>query len=416
LPDVARSVRDANSEIGARVLESAGREYVLRGRGYVKTLEDLEKSAVALGPGDTPIRLADVATVRFGSDIRRGAADFNGKGEAAGGIVVMRIGSNALEVNEGIRERIENLALPEGVRIVPTYDRSGLIRHEHENPVARFLIRIYLPVARLVVRARLLVVALSLVALGATVPVYLSIGSEFMPPLDEGSLLVMPATFPGISIEEARRTLIAQDRIILSFPEVETVHGKTGRAETATDPAQLEMIETVVTFKARDEWPTHPVQRWYSSWAPEWSKRPLRAIWPDRSARTQEEVTKELAKALETPGFQTAIAPPIRTRIDMLTTGVRTPVGLKVLGDDLGEIERISIALEGILRDVPGTRSIFAERQSGREYVDVTPNRDVLARYGLTVRDVNDVVEMAVGGMPLSTVISGRSRFTINLR
>jgi Cu(I)/Ag(I) efflux system membrane protein CusA/SilA len=586
LPDVARSVRDANSEIGARVLESAGREYVLRGRGYVKTLEDLEKSVVALGPGGTPIRLGDVATVRFGSDIRRGAADFDGKGEAAGGIVVMRIGSNALEVNEAVKERIEDLALPAGVRIVPTYDRSdlirgsietltrtlieeaiivclvflvflyharsalvvvvmlpiaiilsfipmyyfgmtsnimslggiaiaigamtdaaivlienahvriahapaganrarividackelggpiffslllitvsfmpifllpgqsgllfrplaftktfamfaaallsitlvpplmvlllkGRIRHEHENPVARFLIRIYLPVARLVVRARVLVVALSLMVLGATVPIFLSIGSEFMPPLDEGSMLVMPATFPGISIEEARRTLIAQDRIIKSFPEVESVHGKTGRAETPTDPAQLEMIETVVTFKPKSEWPTHAVKRWYSSWAPEWAKRGLSAIWPDRVARSQDEVTKELAKALETPGFQNAIAPPIRTRIDMLTTGVRTPVGVKVLGDDLAEIERISVALEGILRDVPGTRSIFAERQSGREYVDVTPNRDVLARYGLTVRDVNDVVEMAVGGMPLSTVISGRSRFTINLR
>jgi Cu(I)/Ag(I) efflux system membrane protein CusA/SilA len=586
LPAVARAVRDANSEIGARVIESAGREYVLRGRGYVKTLEDLEKSVVALGAGGTPIQLRDVATVRFGSDIRRGAADWNGEGEAAGGIVVMRIGSNALDVIEGVQERVDGLALPEGVRIVPTYDRSGLIRgsietlsrtlieeaiivclvflvflyhvrsalivvvmlpiaiilsfipmhyfgmtsnimslggiaiaigamtdaaivlienahvriahappgadrtrividackelgapiffslllitvsfmpifllpgqsgrlfrplaftktfamfaaallsitlvpalmvlllkgkirHEHENPVARFLIRIYMPVARLVVRARLLVVALSLIALGATVPVFLKIGSEFMPPLDEGSLLVMPVTFPGVSIEEARRTLIAQDRIIKSFPEVESVHGKTGRAETPTDPAQLEMIETVVTFKPRDQWPTQPTKRWYSSWAPDWLKKPLRAVWPDRRSKTQEELIAELSKAVETPGFQTAIAPPIRTRIDMLTTGVRTPVGLKVLGDDLGEIERISVALEGILRDVPGTRSTFAERQTGREYVDVTPNRDVLARYGLSVRDVNDVVEMAVGGMPLSTVISGRSRFTINLR
>ena len=586
LSDIARAAGDANSETGARVIESAGREFVLRGRGYVKNLSDLEESAVALGSGGTPIRLRDVASVRFGSEIRRGAADWNGKGEAVGGIVVMRVGSNALAVINSLKERIADLALPDGVRIVATYDRSGLIlaaidtlkhtlieeaiivalvflvfllhlrsalvvvimlpiaiafsfipmyylgmtsnimslggiaiaigamtdaaivlienahvrlaqappeadrsriiidackqlggpiffslllitvsfmpifllpgqsgrlfrplaytktfamfsaallsvtlipvlmvlllkgriRSEEQNPVSRVLVRVYEPVARLVVRGRWLVVALALVALAATVPIYLRIGSEFMPPLDEGSLLVMPATFPGISIEEARRTLKVQDQIIHSFSEVDSVHGKAGRAETSTDPAQLEMTETVVSLKPRSEWTKRSVARWYSSWAPGWLKRPLHLLWPEERARTVEELKGALAKALETPGFQLAISPPIRTRIDMLTTGVRTPVGVKVLGNNLTEVERISVELEGLLREVPGTRSTFAERQTGREYVDVTPNRQAIARYGLTVRDVNEMLEAAVGGMQVSTVIAGRSRFSMNLR
>jgi copper/silver efflux system protein len=194
------------------------------------------------------------------------------------------------------------------------------------------------------------------------------------------------------------------------------VHGKVGRADTATDPAQLDMIESVVILHPRDEWPTSHQHRWYSSSAPELIKPVLRRAWPEDRRRTIAEISHDLDAALRTPGYQMAIAPPIRTRIDMLTTGVRTPVGIKVFGDDLQEIERISIALEGMLRNVPGTRSTFAERQSGREYIDIVPNRDGIARYGLTVRDVQDVIEMAVGGMPVSTAISGRSRFSINLR
>ncbi|MFZ5894725.1 MAG: efflux RND transporter permease subunit [Myxococcota bacterium] len=586
LSEITRAAGDANSETGARVIESAGREFVLRGRGYVKKLSDLEESAVTLGPGGTPIRLRDVANVRFGPEIRRGAADWDGKGEAAGGIVVMRIGSNALAVIDALKTRISELPLPDGVRLVPTYDRSGLIRasigtlsrtlieeaiivslvflvflfhvrsalvvvimlpvaialsfipmhylgmtsnimslggiaiaigamtdaaivlienahvrladapagadrakividackqlgapiffslllitvsfmpifllpgqsgrlfrplaftktfamfsaallsvtlvpvlmvlllrgrirREDENPVSRVLVKLYEPVARVVVRARWAVAALALFALFGTVPIYLRVGSEFMPPLDEGSLLVMPATFPGISIEEARRALRVQDKIIKSFAEVETVHGKTGRAETSTDSAQLEMIETVVALKPHDQWPKQRVPRWYSSWAPGWLRRPLATVWPDERPRSIEELKRDLARALETPGFQLAVSPPIRTRIDMLTTGVRTPVGVKVLGGDLGEVERISVELEGILREVPGTRSTFAERQTGREYVDVTPKRDAIARYGLSVRDVNEMLEAAIGGTQVSTVIAGRSRFSMNVR
>ncbi|NPU92104.1 MAG: efflux RND transporter permease subunit [Gammaproteobacteria bacterium] len=586
IADITRAVGDANAEVGARVLEQAGREFVLRGRGYVRTLADLEASVVSVSAGGNPIRLRDVATVQFGPDMRRGAADWNGRGEAVGGIVVMRIGSNALDVVQAVKDEIARLSLPEGVRLVPTYDRSELIlgsidtlrktlieegvivaviclvflmhagsamvamivlplsvlfsfiamrylgltsnimslggiaiavgeltdaaivlienahtrlaaappgadrrriiidackevgrpiffslllitvsflpiftlagqagrlfaplaytktfamfaaavlsitlapplmvwllrgrfRSEAENPVNRILSRLYRPVVRAVVRWRIAVMVAAFAVMIGTVPVMLKLGSEFMPPLDEGSLLVMPTTFPGISIEEARRALNAQDRIIKSFAEVESVHGKTGRAETATDPAQLDMNEIVVSLKPRDEWPLFEKSRWYSSWAPEWLKIALRTVWPEARPRTQQELVRALDAALKMPGYQMAIAPPIRTRIDMLTTGVRTPVGIKVFGADLAEIERLSIELEGLLREVPGTRSTFAERQTGREYVDIIPDREAIARYGLTVRDTLDVVEAAVGGMPVSTVIDGRARYSVSLR
>ncbi len=237
-----------------------------------------------------------------------------------------------------------------------------------------------------------------------------------LPPLDEGSLLVMPTTFAGISIEKARRAMQRQHLTIMQFPEVASVHGKAGRAETATDPAQLDMIESVITLRPRVQWPARHEHRWYSDRAPEWIKPLLRILWPDQRARTLTELSRDLDAALRMPGYQMAISPPIRTRIDMLTTGVRTPVGVKVFGDNLDEIEHVSIALEGMLREVPGTRSTFAERQTGREYVAIVPKRDAIARYGLTVRDVQDVVETAVGGMTASTAIAGRARFSIDLR
>ncbi len=584
--DVTRSVRDANAEVGARVLEMAGREFVLRGRGYVSGLEDLELSVVTIGAGGAPVRLRDVATVQFGPDIRRGAADWNGRGEAVGGIVVMRIGANALDVIESLKQEIGDLTLPEGVRLVPTYDRSELIRGSvatlrltlieegiiiaviclvflmharsalvaviilplsvllsfigirylgltsnimslggiaiavgelsdaaivlienahtrlagapseadrrriiiesckevgrpiffslllitvsflpiftlagqagrlfeplaytktlamfaaallsitlapplmilllrgrfrspEENPVTRFLGRLYRPIVALIVRQRVLVTAIAAVIMLGTIPVFLRLGSEFMPPLDEGSLLVMPTTFPGISIEEARRALTAQDRVIMSFPEVASVHGKAGRAETATDPAQLDMNETVVTLHPRDRWPRRPVARWYSSWAPGWLAGVLGMVWPAEHKRTIAELSRDLDAALRMPGYQMAISPPIRTRIDMLTTGVRTPVGVKVFGPDLEGIERVSLELEGLLRGVRGTRSTFAERQTGREYIDIVPDREAIARFGLTVRDVQDIVEAAIGGMPVSTVIAGRARYSVNVR
>lgn len=584
--DVSRAVRDANSEVGARVLEMSGREYVLRGRGYAKTLQDLEQSVITVASGGTPIRLRDVANVQFGPEIRRGTADLDGKGEAVGGIVVMRLDSNAQEVIEALETQIGQLALPPGVRLKTTHDRSELItgsietltntlmiegaiiavicliflmhgrsalialiilpmsvllsfigmrylgisanimslggiaiavgelsdaaivmienahkrlsenakpedrihvivesakevgkpifyslllitvsflpiftltgqagklfmplaytktlamffaailsitlapplmiwllrgrlRTEAENPLNRVLANFYRPIARFIIRWRPGVVGIATLVMVATVPVFMHLGSEFMPPLDEGSLLVMPTTFPGISIEEARRALNTQHRTIMGFGEVAMVHGKAGRAETPTDPAQLDMIESVITLKPRDEWPTIPMTRWYSDWAPSWLRDGLGTIWPDRRQRSVSELSRDLDAALRMPGYQMAIAPPIRTRIDMLTTGVRTPVGIKVFGPDLQGIERLSIGLEGRLRQVPGTRSTFAERQSGREYIDIEPRRDAIARYGLTVRDVQDLVEAAIGGMPVSTVINGRTRYSVNVR
>jgi Cu(I)/Ag(I) efflux system membrane protein CusA/SilA len=586
IADITRSVRDANAEVGARVLELAGREYILRGRGYVKSLADLEQSVVMLGTGGTPVRLGDVAIVRQGPEMRRGAADWNGTGEAVGGIVVMRIGSNALEVIRSVKQQIASLRLPDGVELIPTYDRSDLIlgsvatledtlvqqaviviviclvflfharsalvvmlvlplsvlfsfigirylgltsnimslggiaiaigeladaaivlienahvrlaaapagadrpriivaackevgrpiffslllitvsflpiftltgqaerlfaplaytktfamlaaailsitlapplmvlllrgrfRTEAANPVSRLLRRLYRPIAAVAVRARVLVVAAAVALMLVTIPVFQRLGSEFMPPLDEGSLLIMPTTIAGIAIEEARRAMQQQHRLVMQFREVASVHGKAGRAETATDPAQLDMIESVVTLRPRHEWPLRPTRRWYSGFAPDGLKPILRIVWPETRRRTLGELSQDLAAALRMPGYQMAIAPPIRTRIDMLTTGVRTPVGVKVFGESLTEIERISVGLEGLLRQVPGTRSTFAERQTGREYVDITPNREAIARYGLTVRDVQDVIEAAIGGMPVSTAVAGRARFSINLR
>jgi Cu(I)/Ag(I) efflux system membrane protein CusA/SilA len=559
LSDLTRAVRDSNAEVGARVIESAGREYVLRGRGYVRGLSDLEESVVTVGAGGTPLRVRDVATVRYGPEIRRGAADFNGQGEAAGGIVVMRMGSNALGVIDSVKGQIARLSLPPSVRLVPTYDRSELItgsiatlrttllqqgvivtiicllflfhvrsalvvlivlplsvlfsfiamryigltanimslggiaiaigeladaaivlienahvrlaaappgsdrkqiivaackevgrpiffslllitisflpvftlagqagrlftplaytktfamfaaavlsvtlapplmvlllrgkfRSEATNPLSRLLTTLYRPVAVQIVTHRWLVVTTAAAVMVATAPVFMRLGVEFMPPLDEGTLLVMPTTLPGISIEEARQAMATQHRAIMQFPEVESVHGKVGRAETATDPAQLDMIESVIKLRPHSEWP---------------QPRPVA------------DVAREIEAAVRMPGYQMAIAPPIRTRIDMLSTGVRTPVGVKVFGEDLAEIERISILLEGLLRQVPGTRSTLAERQTGREYIDITPRREAIARYGMSVRDVQDVVEAAVGGMPVSTAIAGRARFSINLR
>ena len=585
ISDVTRAVRSANAEVGARVLELAGREYVIRGRGYVQDLGDIEKSVIRVGERGTPIRVGDVANVRFGSEIRRGTADYNGNGEAVGGIVVMRIGSNALNVIEELKKQIAELSLPAGIKLVPTYDRSGLItgsvetlrttlieegiivsiimivfllhlgsalvaiivlpvsallsfianrylglttnimslggiaiaigeladaavilienahvrlseapsgsdrkriivdackevgspifyslilitisfvpiftlagqagrlfqplaftktfamfaasilsitlapplmvlllrgriRKEGENPVNRFLSRIYTPAAKFVVRNRGWVIAGAVVVMLLTIPIFLGLGSEFMPPLDEGSLLVMPTTFAGISIEEARRALNFQHRIIMQFPEVESVHGKAGRAETATDPAQIEMNESVVSLKPKDMWPRVLRARWYSN-LPDWIKPLFRIVWPERKKRTMQELAMEMSMALQMPGYQMSVSPPIRTRIDMLTTGVRTPVGIKVFGDSLELIEVISIQLELLLRRIPGTLSTFAERQTGREYIDIIPNRDVIARFGLTVAEVNDIIESAIGGLPVSTVISGRSRFSINIR
>src|SRR5438874_1396597 len=226
----------------------------------------------------------------------------------------------------------------------------------------------------------------------------------------------MPTTFPNLSIEEAKRQVQIQDRILRGFPEVASVFGKAGRAESATDPAPLTMVETTVRLKPVEDWRMLPRSRWYSSWAPDLLSRALRPIWPERRRITPAELTALMNDALQLPGWTNAFTMPIKARVDMLSTGIRTPVGVKVMGTDLAEIEKVGVRLEALLKPVPGTRSAFYERNQGGLYVDIVPIRDALARYGLTVGDVERTIEAAIGGAPIGMTIEGRNRFSINVR
>ena len=590
LSDVATAIRRSNRDVGGRVLEMSGREYFVRGRGYVESLQDIEKVTVKASPAGTPVLVRDVATVAFGGDIRRGVTDLDGDGEAVGGIVVMRHGENALDVINRVKARLDELksSFPPGVDYVVTYDRSqlidravstlsdtlleegivvglvlfafllhfrsslvpiivlpisvavafipmklmgitsnimslggiaiaigemvdativlvenahkrlerarprtneertrviidaakevgpaiffsllvvtvsffpvfalegqagrlfqplaftktfaiffsailavtlapalmvllirGRIYRESEHPLSRLLIAIYKPFVFVALRNPKTTIAIGVAAVVATVPLVPRLGSEFMPKLDEGDILNMPTTFNGVSIEEAKVALQQQDRIIKGFAEVDTVFGKAGRAETATDPAPLSMVETTVRLKDRAEWPLVPAERWWSGWAPAFSRPLFAAIWPDQRPRTTQELVDAMNEALQLPGWTNALTMPIMTRIDMLSTGVRTPIGVKVFGHDLAEIERVGTSLEQVLAQVPGTRSAFYERSLGGYYVDIVPDRDALARYGLTIDDIHDVIEMAVGGEPITTTVEGRARFTVNVR
>jgi Cu(I)/Ag(I) efflux system membrane protein CusA/SilA len=559
--DITVAIPMSNGDVGGRVLEMAGHEYAIRGRGYVTDKRDLEQIVVGTNGRGTPVLLRDVARVQIGGQIRRGLAELDGRGETVGGIVVMRYGENALAVIERIKEKLVEVepAFPKGVKIVPTYDRSTLIgeaietlsenlieeiiivsltillflfhvrstlvaiitlpvavalsfipmyymgltanimslagiiiaigdvvdsavimvenahkklevdggrrpRHEvvieaareigpsifgsllvivvaflpvfvleaqegrlfsplaytktfsvlfgallgitlvpalmvlfvrgtiwpeRKNPVNRVCIALYRPLLRACLRLRYAVAVGALALILVTLVPFERLGSEFMPPLDEGSLLFMPITTPGISIEEAKRLIQTQDRILRSFPEVQSVFGKAGRAETPTDPAPLSMMETVVVLKPKSEW---------------------------RPGMTRERLVADMDKALRMGGVQNAFTMPIKARIDMLTTGIRTPIGVKVFGSDLAEIAKIGEQLEGILQKVPGTRSVYAEREMGGYFVDFTADRAAIARYGLRVMDVMAVIETAIGGLDLDTTVEGRERYTINVR
>ncbi len=291
----------------------------------------------------------------------------------------------------------------------------GRIHREEDHPVSRVLHRLYMPAAAAVLRRPVVVVVAAALLVLATIPVYQQLGSEFMPPLNEGTILYMPTTLPGISVTEATRLLQVQDRILRSFPEVERVHGKAGRAETSTDPAPLSMMETVVVLKPESEWREKP--RWYSRWAPEWLKGILRHAWRDRLSWDELIYGPGgLDEAMRFPGVTNAWTMPIKARIDMLTTGVRTPVGIKIYGADLAEIEAIGEHLEAILRQIPGTQSVFAERTTGGYFVDFDLKRDELARYGLTIEDAEMTLMAAVGGENVTTTIEGRERYPVNVR
>jgi Cu(I)/Ag(I) efflux system membrane protein CusA/SilA len=232
-----------------------------------------------------------------------------------------------------------------------------------------------------------------------------------MPPLNEGTILYMPTTLPGISVTETQNLLQTMDKIFKATPEVERVFGKAGRAETSTDPAPFSMMETTVVLKPQSEW--RKVRRWYSG-LPEILQKPFRFLWRDRV--TWDQIVNELDQKMRFPGVSNAWTMPIKARIDMLSTGVRTPVGIKIYGADLKEIEKIGMQLESIVRDIRGTRSVFAERVSGGYFVDFTVKREEIARYGLSVKEVEMVIMSAIGGEPVTTTIEGRERYTVNVR
>jgi Cu(I)/Ag(I) efflux system membrane protein CusA/SilA len=604
---VIDAVRAGNNDVGGRLVEMTGAEYMVRGRGYAKSTADIGEIVLMRNENGVPVRVRDVGSVTLGPDLRRGVADLDGTGDTVAGIVVMRQGENALHVIDRVKDKLKELepTLPAGVRIVTAYDRSelilrsieslkhtlveellivsiiilaflwhipsaiipivtipvtilisfipmhmmgvtsnimslggiaiaigamvdaaivvveqthkklelwdrtgrkedyrrvvidavkevggpsffallviavsflpvltleaqegrlfrplaytknfsmiiaavlaitldpamrllfthmrtfsfkpawlarvangvlvGKIHSEETHPISRVLIRLYEPVCAWSLRWKWAVLAGAVAIVAATVPVYQRLGSEFMPPLDEGTLLYMPSTLPGISVTEAQRLLQVQDRIIRQFPEVERVLGKAGRAETSTDPAPFSMMETVITLKPRDEWRT--VNTWYSDWAPAWLKPALRRITSDRLST--EQLVQQLNDALKLPGTTNAWTMPVKARTDMLTTGVRTPVGIKIYGSNIHEIERIGTEIESVLPSVPGTRSAFAERTSGGYFVDLEWNRDELARYGLSMDDAQMVVMSAVGGDTVTTTVEGRERYAVSVR
>lgn len=564
LPHIIETIRQSNEDVGGRVVEFSGIEYMIRGRGYIKSVGDIEKIAVGVNQNGTPILLRDVATVRIGPDMRRGLVELDGKGEVVGGIVIMRFGENALAVIERIKAKLKELepSMPKGVKVVTTYDRSDLIGEsiatatenlveelvvvsvlivgfllhfrsallpivtlplavlisfipmylmgiglnimsiggiivaigdmvdaaiimvdnahkrleewdlggrigdrtqvlidsakevgpaifasllviaiafmpvftlegqegrlfkplawtknlaiaasallaitlipallallirgkiitEKRHPVSRLLRRVYAPVLRLALQYRM---AVGILAIGLTltiIPAFQRMGTEFMPPLYEGTILYMPNTLPGISVTQASMLLQQMDRKLKSFPEVAWVFGKAGRADTSTDPAPFSMIETVIELKPKEQW---------------------------RPGMTYEGLIDEMDKALQFPGVTNSWTMPIKARTDMLTTGIRTPVGIKIFGPDLKQIEEIGKHLEMSLKEVPGTRSVYAERVAGGYFLDFEINRDEIARYGLTVMDVGRIIETAIGGENIDTTIEGRERYPINVR
>ncbi len=561
LSRIKTAIQRSNNDVGGRIVEMGEHEFMVRGLGYVKDVQDLQKVPLGVGPGGTPVLLGDVAHVGIGPEIRRGLADWNGEGETVGGIIVVRAGADTLSTIAGVKARLGELraGLPKDVTISVAYDRTGLVNrsvktlthtlieesvivalvcilflfhfrsafvaifsiplaillafivmriqglganimslggiaisigvlvdaaiimvenaHKHyeewagkrshyeiilrsaqevgptlffsllvitvsfmpvftlqaqegrlfkplaftksysvamaslvavtvipvlmywlvrgrihsekTHPVSRLLRRLYTPVLNIALRRRYLVMILGGVLIATTWIPLRKIGSEFMPPLWEGDLLYMPTTFPGISITNAKQLLQQADKILRTFPEVESVFGKVGRAETATDPAPLSMIEATIVLKDPSAW---------------------------RSGMTKDLLIAEMDRAVRFPGVTNAWTMPIKTRIDMLSTGIKTPVGVKIAGPDLKELERLSQEVEAVVKSLPGTLSAYGERVMGGSYFDFQIDRDAAARYGLTVGDVEDVIQAAIGGMNVSWTVEGLERYPINVR
>ncbi|MBC7660770.1 MAG: efflux RND transporter permease subunit [Chitinophagaceae bacterium] len=563
--NVSRAIRNGNQETGANVLEMGGTEFAIRGRGYVRGMEDIAAIPVTTVGRGRVVTVGDLGRVQMVPAPRAGVGELDGKGEAVGGIVVMRIGENALNVIDRVKNKLSELkkSLPEGIEIVPVYDRSDLVHraistlkkvlveeilvvalivsiflwharaswvailplpiavllsflpmlfsgltvnlmslggialaigamvdagiilvenahkklegrntadmseterrhiiteamvemgrplffsllvitvsflpifsltgregrlfiplaftktvsmawaavlaitltpalailflkgkfvHEDLHPISRFLQKVYGPVVDFVVQKKRLVITLALLIVLATIPVMFKIPSEFMPALNEGTILYMPTSVPGMSLDTAIQTLQKQNSIIKAQPEVSHVYGKAGRAASATDPAPTNMFETIITLKPEAEW---------------------------RSGMSYEKIIAELNEKLTIPGMPNIWWMPIQTRIEMLSTGIRTPVGIKVLGNNLEDIEKSSVEIEDVLKKMPETKSAFAERIGSGSYVDINVKRKVAALYGLNISDIHSLIESAVGGVAVSTAIEGRERYAISVR
>ena len=574
LNKIKMAIKMSNKDVGGRLVEMAETEYMVRGLGYIQSIDDLNSIPVAVDANGTPIRLQDVAHVQIGPELRRGLVDLNGEGEVAGGVVIMRFGENALATIQAVRAKLEELkaGLPDGVEIVPVYDRGDLIERavkslntslmqeliivslvvilfllharsafvaiitlplgilmafivmriqglnanimslggiaitigtmvdgaivmvenahsrlaeasgkkasegkgneltlderwktigaschevgpalffsllvitvsflpiftmqaqegrlfsplaftatyamaasailaitlvpvmmgyllrgkiiaEHKNPINRALHALHKPALTLAMRWRSITLIVAVGLLAVTYYPYSKLGSEFMPPLDEGDILYMPTTFPGISITKAKELLQQTDKILSTFPEVHHVFGKVGRAESATDSAPLAMIETTVRLKPKEEWPD-----------------------PKKSTK---ELMNEMDKAIQFPGLANAWTMPIKTRIDMLSTGIKTPIGIKVSGPDLNVLQQVSQDIEQAMKTLPETTSAFGDRAVGGYYLDFNINRESAARYGLTVGAVQDIIQSAIGGMNITETVEGLERYPVNLR
>ncbi|MBI4550661.1 MAG: efflux RND transporter permease subunit [Candidatus Latescibacteria bacterium] len=611
LSRVVDAIRRSNNDVGGRSIEVATAEFMVRGRGYVKSVADLERVPVGTDERGTPIYLRDLGEVQLGPDMRRGLAELNGRGETVGGIVVMRYGENALDVINRVKQRLAEVkdSFPPGVKLVITYDRAelieraietlkgtlteellivslvillfllhipsaiipiltipiavviafipmsymgltanimslggiaiaigalvdaaivvveqthkklehwdaegrpgdyqdvviravkevggpsffsllviavsfmpiftlvaqegrlfkplaftknfsmaiaavlaitldpairllfthakafnfsprwlcrmanavlvGTIHSEERHPISRPLMRLYQPVVEFVLRHRWAVVVTAGLLVALTVPVYFQLGSEFMPPLNEGSILFMPTAVPGMSITEGAKVLQLQDRVLAQFPEVKSVFGKIGRSTSPTDPAPLSMVETTIILKPQNEWRTVHEDRWYSGWAV-WPLNTLFGlVWPEERPMTWDELVSEIDPKVKVPGMANIWWMPVQTRTEMLSTGIRSNLGIKVFGPDLTMIDTVAVRVERVLKDLPGTRSVFAERTTGGYYLDFNINREAAARYGLTVGDVEDIIETAIGGMDVSRTVEGRERYPITVR
>jgi Cu(I)/Ag(I) efflux system membrane protein CusA/SilA len=587
---VKMAIMNSNIDVGGGAIEMAETEFVIRSRGYIQKVEDLQNVVVMTTERGTPVLLRDIAEVRLGPEMRRGVAELNGEGEVVGGIVVMRFGENALKTIDNVKRKLEDLkaGLPEGVEIVTVYDRAGLIERavqtlkeklleesivvalvtaiflfhlpsafvaiftlpvailmafvimyaqginanimslggiaiaigamidaaiimienahkhlerdrgrkphweiirnaakevgptlfysllvitvsfvpvftlteqsgrmfkplaytktyamgaaallsitivpilmgwfirgkikpEHANPVNRLLIRIYHPVVDFVLKWRWGTLTVALLLMLSIAWPLSKMGSEFMPPLYEGDLLYMPTTLPGLSVTKAKEVLQQTDRIIRQFPEVHHVFGKIGRAETATDPAPMMMVETTIMLKPEEEWRKMPTHRFYSGW-PEWSeflKEPLRWVLPEEKPISVDQLVDELNASIQFPGLTNAWTMPIKTRIDMLSTGIKTPVGIKIMGPDLAVLSELGAEIEAVMRTVPGTLSAIAERTVGGYYLDFDIDRLAAARYGIQVGDIQDVIQTAAGGMMVTQTVEGLERYPVSLR